>query len=1350
VLPLNWAFRALLWLLFLLWSMVVLAWLVLHWVILPHIQQWRPQIEARASQALGTAVHIGQIEVRSGGWVPALELRDVVLRDAQGRPALSLPRIATALSPRSLLSLEPRLEQLLVEGAHLEVRRDAAGRIFVAGFDLSGSGSDDTAAADWLVRQHEIVIRGGSLRWTDERRNEATLQLDDVQLVMRNGLRQHDLRLDATPPPEWGERFTLRGRFSQALLARAGDWQRWSGAIHAELPRADLRELRRFMSLPFELSEGSGALRAWIDVRDGEPQGGTADVALRAVALRLATNVAPLRLEQVEGRVVGQRTAEGLTVALYNFAFLAADGTRWPAGDMSLNLRQRAGEPSYGGQFSAQRLDLGVMAQVAASLPLGDALRRLVSEVRPQGALSELAARWTGPLDAPTQYQVNAALSGLSLASRASSLPRTVGRPGLRNANLQLTANQAGGSAMLSLANGAIELPGVFEQPLLPLDRLTAQLQWKNLDGRLSVEVKDARFANRDAEGELSGTWRTGVGQGLARGGRFPGQIDLSGRLGNAEAARVSRYLPLHIPEATRRYVERAVRGGTLASVDLRVKGDLWDFPFFDASNKGEFRIGAQLQDVSFAFVPSAPADAVHPAYESPWPPLNRVKGEILLDRSSLLIRNAQAQFGQTQWTQMQGGIQDFTSEQPVFKLNSSGQGALAEMLRLVDVTPVGTWIHRSLENATGAGQAEMSLDLAIPLQNLEASEVRGSVRLAGNDVRITPASPMLEGARGRVDFSHQGFTVVNAVARAHGGEIRFEGGSQPDGTIRFAGQGSVTADDLRRAPEFGLLSHVAGWLQGKTDYRLELGFVQGHAEIQVTSNLVGLVSSLPAPLAKAANAPLQTRYETRIARESLAAGQALRDTLRLDVGGAVQAQYQRDISGDAPRVLRGGIGVMAPAPTPSSGVKAAIDVDSLDADAWQAIQDRLHEMGRAAGGEAAESGGYAPNALTLRAKELRFLSRRMNNVVAGLALEKGQWSANLDADQLDGYVEYRPPVLASTADEVTPGRVFARLSRLSLPPSEVDEVERLLDEQPATVPALDIVVNDFELRGKRLGRLEIEASNRLSREGGRPVRDWRLGKFNLLTPEAQLTANGRWSLGAGERGSSAEMDFNLALADSGAYLERLGMGRVVRGGKGQIIGKLAWLGSPLTIDYASLTGQASVAIESGQFLKADAGAARLLGVLSLQALPRRLSLDFRDVFEEGFAFDSFTGDLRIAQGVAHTNNLRMRGAQAAALMEGQADLARETQDLRVVVVPEIDAGTASLAYAIINPAVGLGTFLAQLFLRKPFIQAGTREFHVRGPWADPNIERVERGSGRPPPEVEALKVDRPPAANRQ
>jgi uncharacterized protein YhdP len=222
------------------------------------------------------------------------------------------------------------------------------------------------------------------------------------------------------------------------------------------------------------------------------------------------------------------------------------------------------------------------------------------------------------------------------------------------------------------------------------------------------------------------------------------------------------------------------------------------------------------------------------------------------------------------------------------------------------------------------------------------------------------------------------------------------------------------------------------------------------------------------------------------------------------------------------------------------------------------------------------------------------------------------------------------------------------------------------------------------------------------------------------MTPERRRTA----------------MNFKLDIADSGELLSRLGMKDVVRRGRGKMEGQVAWMGSPFSLDYPSMTGAFTVNVESGQFLKADPGIAKLLGVLSLQALPRRLTLDFRDVFSDGFAFDFLRGDVGIEHGIAKTNNLQMKGVNAAVLMEGQADIAKETQDMRVLVVPEINAGTASLIASVINPAIGVGTFLAQLFFRQSLSDAATQEFHIDGSWSDPRIAKVAHepvaGDGKP------------------
>jgi len=1338
------------------WSLLLLAWLTLHWGILPHIDDWRPRIEAVASDALGVPVRIGRIQVRSGSWVPAAELHDVVLHDRDGREALRLPRVAAALSVPALLAFELRFQQLLIEDAQLEIRRDAQGHLFVAGLPMGGTttGDNGNGVADWFFRQQEFVIRRGSLSWLDEQRGAPPLQLSDAVVVMRNGLLHHDLRIDATPQAAWGERFALRARMSQPLMARSGDWRQWRGTVHADLPHVDVALLRQYVDLPFELREGRGAVRAWLDVNDGAAGPATVDIALRNVAMRLSAQVAPMEFEYLRARLDGEQGDQYARVAARRLAFATVDGLVWPESVIEASWRTAPAAPQgqtevVAGELSADRLNLAQLATLVSRVPLGEGVRKMLVELAPRGTVHDLVARWDGPLDAPRQYQVRARMKGLSIAA-APVATDAVGRPGWLNADVDLRASELGGDARLTLADGAFEFPGVFEQAVVPLRRFDAQLAWRigpmGTNGRpIELQVKEARFENDDAAGELTAHWRSGDGAGFGRAARFPGVLDLQGKLTNGRADSVARYLPLGLPKPVREYVQHAVQGGKVPSATFAVKGDLWDFPFYRATSdrEGIFRIAGQVSDLTLAYVPSHPGDSAgEPAFESPWPTITRAEGELVFDRSSMQIRNAQGRIFGVELRGVQGGVRNL-GHQATLELEGQARGPLPDMVRYVNATPVGEWIGGALAQASVQGAAELRLALNLPLAELAQSTVKGSVQLGGNDIRLRPDTPQLAAARGRVEFTQRGLQIVGGSARSIGGDLALEGGTLPDGSLRFTAQGVATAEGLRRAGELGLPSRVAQALQGQAPYRLQLGFVKGHSEWSLTSPLTGMAINLPAPLGKAAEPALPLRVQATLQPDSLAAGANGRDQLRIDIGTAVQALYQRDVSGEVPRVLRAAIGINQPAPAPVAGGQVQAEFASLDVDAWRQAAARLmpSTSGTGPGGES----GYLPRVYSVRARELLVGSRRITQANIDLSRltrdDEDTWRAQLSADQLAGLIEYREPRTAQAA-----GRVFARLSRLSLPPAEADSVGQLLDQAPATVPALDIVVDDFELRGKHLGRLEIEAVNR-GVAAGDAAREWRLNRLLLRTPEATLSATGQWAGAGGAARRRTALDFQLELADSGAYLERLGYGKTLRGGKGRLQGQLAWAGSPLGWDTRSLDGQMKLSLDAGQFLKADAGAARLLGVLSLQALPRRLLLDFRDVFEEGFAFDNIGGDLRVNAGVLHTSNLRMRGVQAAVLMEGHADIGQETQDLRVFVVPEINAGTASLAYAAINPALGLGTFVAQWLLRRPLIAANTREFRITGKWDDPRIERVERQPGDAVPSIDgpAAAASSPP-----
>ncbi len=1352
-----------LWLVLAGWSLFALTWFGLHAWIVPRIGEWRPDLERWASSAVGVPVRVGEIRAdgsaQGASWLPALmpsfELRDVQLFDAQGRVALHLPLVRTSVSARSMW--RGGFEQVVIDQPVLDVRRTAQGRIEVAGLDLAGPGDGNATAADWFFSQREFVIQRGTLRWTDDLRDQPPLALENLDLVSRNTALSHQFRIDATPPPEWGERMSLRGRLREPLLdldqrrdAREPVWHRWSGELYADFSKVDVERLRAYVDLSdweVEVRAGQGALRAWADVAMGEVAGVTADLALQGVQVQLGAQLPELAIEELQGRVAANWSDAGFSLATENLRFRTPEGVDWPAA--SLRLARIAGQPGRGEaiELHAQRFDLAALAAIASRLPLPADTRDLLAQLRPAGQVDGLNARWHAhPGAAATDgrdwrqgtYQASGRVAGLALAGQPSGrmsasgrfpLP---GRPGIAGATVDFDFGSQGGRAQIRVSDGVLELPDVFEDPRLPLQYLEADASWRIQGDRIEAQLDNVRLGNDDAEGTAQARWHTGE-QPAAR---WPGVLDLTATLTRAEATRVHRYLPLTVPAEARRYVREAVLGGTSSRVDFRVRGDVDHVPFERPGDAGEFRIAARLQDVDMDYVPAF----LQPAGSPAWPGLRGVTGQLVLDRNTFAVSAIEAGVAGApgvRLSQGEVGIADLQGD-AVLAARAQARGPAHELLGFVQRSPINDMTDRALARARIGGAAQAGFALKVPLDDAHATEVSGDVQLDGNDVQISPESPLLGRASGTLAFSETGFTVRAAQARLLGGEVRFEGGMRPDADgvarVRFQGQGEARAEGLREAG-LGFASRLFQHASGSTSYTAQLGFRGGQPELQVTSNLQGMALNLPAPLAKAADTALPLHYENTVLELSGDAARTDRLALRLGLplSPVLALQYERDITAAEPRVLRGGIAVGQgsgePPPLPPEGVSAQAQLDRIDVDAWErmfAAATGTDARGatplppRTGAGPA--SLGYVPTVMALRANQLVVEGRTFHRVVVGGSREGTHWRANVDADELNGYVEVRQ----SGGGGV--GSVYARLARLTLAPSAATEVEQLLT-QPTSVPSLDIEVDDLVIAGRHLGRAEIQALNR-----GGPARaaEWRLTRLRLGVPEARFNATGNWVATATAGAGSAPprrtaLNFTLEVDDAGPLLARFGREGLVRGGKGRIEGQIGWIGSPLAIDYPSLFGQVRADFERGQFLKVEPGAGRLLGVLSLQALPRRLALDFRDVFSEGFAFDFVRGDARIEQGLLSTNNLQMKGVNAAVLMEGSADLAREEQDIKVVVVPEINAGTASLIATAINPAVGLGTFLAQFLLRQPLQSAATQHFHITGGWADPQVEKIER-----------------------
>jgi uncharacterized protein (TIGR02099 family) len=1325
--------------------------LALRYLVLPNIDVYKPQVEQLASKAVGRKVSIATIHATWRGLNPHLTLTNVQIHNQHGEQALSLPKVAATVSWWSISALDLRLETVEISRPDMDIERDKAGNFYVAGILIDREKDDDGKGLDWLLSQREIVIRDGWVRWNDAMRAVPELVLNKVDFVLHNQWRHHRFALRATPPEQMAAPIDIRADFVHPVFARKiADFKQWKGTLYGDWRNTDLAVWKTYLDYPFEVQQGAGSVRAWLNFDHARIVDFTADLTLSNVATRLRKDLQVLNLAQVKGRVSASEApgkmsllsfgTQGHTVSLKDFSFKTQDGLTFPETTITHTSIPASKKSPEKNRLNAKALDLHMMANFIGHLPLSAPQLQMLGDFAPRGQLKDFSAEWQGTYPDVASYKVKGRFEGLSLNAQAprparakqKNLPAQAavpGIPGFKNLSGSIDASDLGGKFSLASSNLKLNLPGYFNEPVMPFDRLDMQASWDLKDKtRLLLQIDSMDFVQEGAAGSLKGKhWMPLV----AQQGKPLGTVDLSARISTLDLNRVGRYLPVGTPQELRGWLSGALQGGQAKDVSVTIKGDVAEIPFHkqDLSSKlkGQFAIAGKIEKGILNYAPEHfGKDGKAPF----WPLLEEINGNFSVDRARLQIHADSAKTSNVQIVDVDALIPDLLSHDNVLEINGKASGAFQDFITFVNNSPVSAWIDDFTEETKATGNAKLALKLQLPLHALKEAKVQGAVQFADNSIVLQKLLPPITGANGELAFHEKGFALNGVKTNFLGGVATVSGGTQRDGTTFVKVDGGMSSDGLRKAYPTPVMQRLLQHIGGGTRYAATINVKKQRPEILVESTMQGIALNFPSPLNKAANQSLPLKFELVGASSDDAL--KLKDEIRLSLGNAISAQYVREkLIGKEQswKVLRGGIGVNVPAPQPDDGLAANVSLQSLNIDAWRTAVASI-----AGDGEKAQKapepdsdlgiGQYIdPEVLAARATELHVMGKKLDNVIVGASHQNGGWQANIDSEQASGYVTWNESRSGRGL-----GRVKARLASLIIPESAASDVSELLEgktTEASQIPALDIVAENFQLFGKKLGQLELNAHNAAGENG----REWRISKLSLTNPDASFKAAGKWIAGTT---NMTNLTYALDIADAGKLLNRFGFANVLRGGKGKMDGDINWKGLPFAIDIPSMTGKLHLDMAAGQFLKVDPGAAKLLGVLSLQSLPRRLTLDFRDVFSEGFAFDSVVGTATISQGVLTTDNFKMRSLNAVVLMDGEIDIAKEAQNLHVVVIPEINAGAASVVYGlVVNPVIGLGSFLAQLFLRDPLMRAFTMEYQISGPWSDPEISKIPRTLGR-------------------
>jgi uncharacterized protein (TIGR02099 family) len=844
--------------------------------------------------------------------------------------------------------------------------------------------------------------------------------------------------------------------------------------------------------------------------------------------------------------------------------------------------------------------------------------------------------------------------------------------PGTSNVTANLTATEHGGSLNGTLTSTQIDMPAVFVAPL-PVQRAELKLNWAMVSRLPRVTLERIALSNAHLTGVVTGTYDA------AEDG--PGSVNLKGVFPKVSGTEAWRYIPLVVPPEVRDWLHQGILAATGRDVQLTLRGDLRKFPF-SVPGSGLFQVQAAIDDGAIQFA-------------SGWPKMQGVRARLAVLGNRLELTGSDARVLGATLRNVVAVIPDLSDAKPVLQAHGEADGTSNEFLRFIRESPVHESVGTFTDQLQATGRGHLALSLDMPLLHASDVSLSGTYTFAENTLVPGDGLPLVEQFAGRLSFTRDEVTLRDAQGRIFGKPARISIVSEPGGIVRVQGAGQVDGPTLRRQFNQPLLAR----LEGTTDWKLAAALQSQHSEVVMESTLVGLSSSFPAPLNKSAAQRLPLRVERRDA------GRA-QDLYAFALGTALAGQLLVD-KASKPRVLRGEITLSERAPTPQrDGVWLSGQLERLDLDQWQAIL-----LDKSAGDDAFPWGG-----VDITARRMRLFSREFADVDIAAQRKGNAWAATVDSALIAGSIEWQPE---------GKGAIVGRFKHLELPvPATGLEPASTAAGQGKDLPSINLTAADFRMGTRQLGSLNLQALPSGS--------DWRIEHLDLVSPDGNLSVRGLWQAWAVNPRTQVEV--KLDVNDIGRFLARMELPKGIEGGKGRLEGTLSWAGPPYALDLPTLSGRLALSAAKGRFVKVDPGIGKLLAVLSLQMLPKVVTLDFRDIFSQGFAFDQISANADIVQGLARTQDFNMKGPAARVEMRGEVNLAAETQRLDVRIFPSVSDSVA-LGTALVNPVIGLGALVVQKALKDPLSHILSLEYHIAGTWTTPSVTKKKRET---PPTVPA------------
>jgi len=1249
-------------------------------LLAPVIDSHRPDVEKWASNVLGMPVTISKIDASWYHYQPDISLQQVTAYNKETHaPALQIRKITIFFSiPKSLWYWKPVPAGFILIGANINIKQSSKGELNVQGFPAFKqlqpqpypSETKFTGMITWLSTQPYLVLRDIDVNYKGWLGQSRFVTLH--KLVFQNNGDHHRVFGRAILHQLTPTEVALGVEWDGAQA----DLDKITGKAYLYASGVSLTQWLKTASWRgWQFKDGLLDAKIWLLWAQGKPQ--KIQTTFRADKLNVysQTDKSQHKIKRISGDLAWSRDGQNQILSGENL-LLELPTHAWPMTHFYLSLAPNATNNLAPKMIDFSYLNLeDAQSFLLSSTWLSEALHQLLTSLKLRGSLQNTVIVFANNGSNWQQNYIKTKLKGIGFAAIKTY-------PGIENLTGELRWDGSQGGFRFDSDHLTFQDSALFISAL-HIDQLSGSLQWQQDQNQAWVlQTSSLQILNHDMAANVNGSIS------IAKNAAIKTNLDANFTVLNVN--HICNYLPLKIFDASlSAWLQQAFLAGEINSGHLELRGALADFPF--NQGQGKFLVKGQVTNVDFNYAPK-------------WPMMYHANGNLIFADNKITIDLDHAAIDNIPLQAVHAEIFHLTDDQAsLLQVKAENiQTSLSQGLHFIHSSPLEKTLGKMFDGVNLQGKTVLQLGLTLPVSHPDEVKIQANLQLNNAELNAAAWHLALSHLNGQVQFTESTVSAKQLtgtwLTRPLQISLQTIKTGKNTSLIRAIFTNSVNISDV----EHWLKLPSTSVLKGNIALNGEIDLSSTPMNIRVNSNLQGVSIKLPDGYGK-------TAAEKRNMMLSIIAASANDQATKIKINygdllsSALTLKYQHSkyqVIGVNLNLGKGNI-TWPTAP----GLYITGQFAKLD---WDNVKNYLSES----------SNSMMPKlnlrGIDVRADLVQVLGQQLTQVDLQLTLAQNNWNINITSSQVSGRLQI--PVNFNRK-----GLINVYLDKMSLN-SKASPAKTMIDV--ASLPAIAFVANHVKYDDTRLGKITFKT---LPTSNGLNIQ-----YLHIVSPRMDLQSDGDWK--QVKNTSITHLHGKIISAKVSDLINSFGFdAHNFISDQGQLTFNLNWQDAPYAPSLAGLNGSASLNLGPGRVVdigasngaKMDLG--RMLSIFSLQTIPRRLSLDFSDVFQKGYSFDSVKGDFNFQKGSAYTNNLHFDGPVARVGIDGRIGLKNKDYDFMLAVTAHVTGSLPVAAAVVGGPIAGIAALAVNTVIGSQVSKAATYYYSVTGTWDNP-VWKAEQG----------------------